>query len=180
MFSSISPTSNKPTGNIILIGMPGAGKSTLGITLAKKLSLDFVDTDDLIESEQGRSLQTILDSEGYLALRAMEETVLLKLAVSHTLIATGGSVIYSDTAMQHLKASGIVVFLDVTLETLQRRINNESSRGIARPAGQSFADVYAERHPAYLRYADIVYDNHHTNIDVLTQKIMVKQATDST
>lgn len=143
--------------------MPGAGKSTLGVQLAKCLGLDFVDTDLLIQSQQGEQLQSILDTKGYQALRDIEEQVLLSIRLSNTLIATGGSAVYSEKAMQRLKSLGVVVFLEVGLAALQSRVNgdsnNEASRGIARPEGQSFADVFAERSPLYQRYADVVYNN---------------------
>jgi shikimate kinase len=162
--------------NVILIGMPGAGKSTLGVQLAKCLGLDFVDTDLLIQSQQGEQLQSILDTKGYQALRDIEEQVLLSIRFSNTLIATGGSAVYSTKAMQQLKSLGVVVFLEVGLTALQSRVNgegnNEASRGIARPEGQSFADVFAERSPLYQRYADVTYNNEHTtNINDLVEMI---------
>lgn len=156
------------TNNIILIGMPGAGKSTVGVQLAKSLGLAFIDTDLLIQSQQQKQLQEILDNDGYLALRQIEEDVLLTINCQRTLISTGGSAVYSDAAMQHLQTLGTVVYLEVSLEELQQRVNDEGSRGIARPEGQSFADVYAERVPLYQQYAHIVYNNQQqTDIDVL-------------
>jgi shikimate kinase len=147
------------TSNIILIGMPGSGKSTLGVQLAKDLGLQFLDTDILIQTQQQQCLQSIVDTHGYMALRAIEEQVLLSLNTQKTLIATGGSAIYSHKAMQHLQSLGTIVFLDVDLHTLESRINNEESRGIARPEGQSFTDLFAERTPLYQQYANIVYNN---------------------
>jgi shikimate kinase len=158
--------------NVILIGMPGAGKSTVGVQLAKQLGLDFVDTDLLIQSQQAITLQEILDHQGYMALRAIEESVLLDLTVEKTLIATGGSAVYSDKAMRHLASLGRIVYLEVSLDMLQQRVSNEGSRGIARPEGQSFIDVFAERTPLYQQYADITYaNNDHQNIELLADKI---------
>lgn len=145
--------------NIILIGMPGSGKSTLGVQLAKSLGLNFIDTDLLIQSQQGKLLQTILDEQGYQVLRELEKQTLLDLQLNHDLVSTGGSAIYSDAAMRHLAAQGKIIYLDVSFEELKKRINNESSRGIARPVGQTLADVYAERVPLYKKYADITIDN---------------------
>jgi shikimate kinase len=158
--------------NIILIGMPGSGKSTLGVQLAKALGLHFVDTDILIQTQQQQCLQTIVDTQGYMALRAIEEQVLLSLSTHKTLIATGGSAIYSHKAMQHLQSLGIVIYLDVDLHTLEKRINNEASRGIARPKGQCFSEIFAERTPLYQQYAHIVYTNNTAdNIETLIQQI---------
>jgi len=157
--------------NIILIGMPGAGKSTTGVQLAKSLALDFVDTDLLIQTQTGQTLQSIVDEKGYQTLRTIEEHVLLALNASNTLIATGGSAVYSHTAMQHLKSLGVVVFLTVDINTLKKRVSDEGTRGIARPAGQSFDDVFNERMPLYQQYADITYSNTHSNIAGLVSTI---------
>ena len=147
---------NKETkSNLVLIGMPGSGKSTIGVILAKRLSHDFVDTDVLIQTSEHRSLQDILDQEGYEALRDIEEHVLLELDVENHIISTGGSVVYSEPAMQHLKKDGIVIFLDVSLETLKSRLSDYETRGIAKRPEQSFADLFEERASLYHRYADI-------------------------
>ena len=152
--------------------MPGSGKSTLGVQLAKYLGLHFVDTDLLIQTQQKQCLQDIVDTQGYMALRAIEEHVLLALQAENTLIATGGSAIYSHTAMRHLQSLGLIVFLDVELNELESRINNENSRGIARPEGQCFSDVYTERTPLYQQYANITYTNNkHHDIEALVDKI---------
>ena len=141
--------------NIILIGMPGSGKSTVGVLLARAMSHDFVDTDLLIQSAEGRSLQDIVNAQGYLALRAIEERVLLQLNVRNHVIATGGSAVYSDCAMSHLKRDGIAVFLDVPLAELKRRLGDFSRRGVAKRPLQSFAELYEERRALYLKYADL-------------------------
>lgn len=144
--------------NIILIGMPGAGKSTVGVILAKLTSRDFIDTDLLIQIARGRSLQGIVDNDGHMALRSIEEDVILRLDHRNHVIATGGSAVYSHAAMKHLKADGIVVFLDVDLSTLQSRVRDFATRGLARRPDQGLADLFEERHPLYIEYADIVVD----------------------
>lgn len=162
--------------SLILIGMPGAGKSTLGLLLAKNLAKDFVDTDLLIQLEHRKTLQDILHEQGYLALREHEEKVLLNAHYPNHVIATGGSAVYSEVAMHHLKQFGPIVFLDVTIDALEQRIHNMNSRGIARPAGQSFAEVYAERRPLYLRYADIIIDCDHKHIEQLVDEVICQEA----
>ncbi len=148
---------SRPT-NIILIGMPGAGKSTIGIILAKQSARDFVDTDVLIQVAEKKSLQDILDTEGYLALRQVEERVLLSVNCTNHVIATGGSAVYSPAAMNHLKASGIAVFLHVEMEALLKRITNFDTRGIACSPEQTFAELYQERQTLYKQYGDITID----------------------
>jgi len=144
--------------NLVLIGMPGSGKSTVGVILAKQTSLDFVDTDVLIQNSSGRSLQDIVDTDGYIALRRIEEEILLDLCVRHHVIATGGSAAYSERAMTHLKADGIAVFLDVDLATLTLRVTDFGVRGIAKRPDQSFKELFEERGALYRKYADITID----------------------
>jgi shikimate kinase len=144
--------------NIVLIGMPGAGKSTVGVLLAKELSKGFLDTDVLIQEREDRSLQSIMDSEGYLALRAIEEKALLTLDLTHHVIATGGSAAYSQPAMEHLRRHGIVVFLYVSPGVLLRRIRNFATRGIAKRPEQTWDDLYQERLALYKTYADITIE----------------------
>ncbi|MBK6511506.1 MAG: shikimate kinase [Haliea sp.] len=135
--------------------MPGSGKSTVGVILAKLLSYDFLDTDVLIQSSQRRALQDIVDRDGHLALRKIEEDTLLSLDLQHHVIATGGSAVYSAAAMAHLAAIGTVVFLDVDLATLEGRVDNLATRGLVRRPGQSLADLFAEREALYKQAADI-------------------------
>lgn len=148
--------------SVILIGMPGAGKSTLGILLAKELGLDFLDTDVAIQVKEQQALQDILEERGYLELRAVEEAVLLETDCHQKVIATGGSAVYSDKGMAYLKSCGPVVYLEVPLEELRRRIHNYETRGIARRPDQSFAELFDERAALYRKYADITVtcDNH--------------------
>ena len=146
------------TGSVILVGMPGAGKSTLGVMLAKELAKDFVDTDLLIQLRAGKTLQAVLDEQGYQGLRALEEETLLACNFANPIVAPGGSAVYSDRGMAHLKSYGKVVYLDVALEELNRRIDNYETRGIARRPDQTFEELFAERKALYQRYADIVVD----------------------
>jgi shikimate kinase len=144
-----------PYSNLVLIGMPGAGKSTVGVILAKQTSRNFLDTDVLIQTSLGRSLQEIVDSDGHLALRAIEEDTLLGISVCNHVIATGGSAVYSGPAMAHLKSNAIVVFLDVDLPILESRVHDFTARGIAKRPEQSFGELYHERLGLYAKYADI-------------------------
>ena len=148
----------KDKSNIVLIGMPGAGKSTVGVILAKLTSRDFIDTDVLIQISQGRLLQDIVDTEGYLALRKIEEDILLSLHCGHHVIATGGSAVYSHVAMEHLKSNGFVVFLDVYLSTLESRVRDFDTRGLAKRPDQTLYELFEERIVLYRKYADITVD----------------------
>ena len=141
--------------NLVLVGMPGSGKSTVGVILAKKTSRDFVDTDVLIQTSQERTLQDIVDTDGYVVLRRIEEDILLGLSVQDHVIATGGSAVYSHQAMARLKSDGVVIFLDVDLATLESRVRDFSTRGLAKRPEQSFAELFDERLLLYTKYADI-------------------------
>lgn len=143
--------------SIVLTGMPGSGKSTVGVILAKVLCKPFFDTDLLIQEKEGRSLQAILDQEGPDYFRRCEERHILQHSFPPSVIATGGSVVYSQAAMEHLKRDATVVFLNVSYENLCRRIRNFSTRGIL-THGSSLLDLYHERLPLYERYADIILD----------------------
>lgn len=140
--------------NIILIGMAGAGKSTIGVLLAKALSREFVDIDLAIQRAEGMRLQQIIDAKGLDAFNEIEERHVLELDCSHAVVATGGSVVYSEPAMAHLKSLGILVYLELPLPVLQTRITNLDSRGLVIGKGQTFEELYAERRPLYERYAD--------------------------
>ncbi len=146
---------NRSKSNTALIGMPGSGKSTVGVLLAKAMGKDFVDTDLLIQRRTGHTLQVIVDKWGYEALRQEEERVLLSLSFTDYVIATGGSVVYSETGMAHLCQSSQVVFLDVSLETVRERIGDYSLRGISKRPDQSLEDLFRERHSLYQHYADL-------------------------
>lgn len=141
--------------NVILIGMPGSGKSTVGVVLAKLLGLHFCDTDLVLQQHCGKKLQEIIRTEGDAAFFRHEEEVLAALDVQNTVIATGGSAVYSDCAMQHLKAGGKCVYLKVAADEIERRLANFSDRGVVIADGMTLADLYAERKPLYEKYADI-------------------------
>ncbi|MDR3088324.1 MAG: shikimate kinase [Desulfobulbaceae bacterium] len=138
--------------------MPGAGKSTVGPILARHTHRAFLDCDALLRQRQGRDLQDIVDAQGHLALRALEERLLLDISEREHVIATGGSAVYSEKAMRHLKTLGQVVWLRLGLDELTRRIDNFGQRGLAKRPEQTLADLYEERQPLYRRYADIVVD----------------------
>ena len=149
--------------NLVLIGMPGSGKSTIGVILAKRTSRDFVDTDVVIQTHEHRSLQDIVDKDGYMTLRSIEEKWVSSLNVEHTVIATGGSVVYSEKSMVNLAKNGIIIFLDVSLEALMQRITDYDQRGIARRPDQSFEELFEERSLLYQRYADITIASDNLN-----------------
>lgn len=144
--------------NITLIGMPGCGKSTIGVLLAKTLGADFVDTDLMIQKREGALLQQILDSRGLAAFLRAEESAILSLSCTGTVIATGGSAVYSSAAMTHLLRESIVIYLKLPFPEIMSRLSNIATRGIAIPFGMSMADVYAERIPLYEKYAAITLD----------------------
>lgn len=158
--------------SIVLIGMPGAGKSTIGVVLAKRLAKDFVDTDLLIQLRAGQPLQNIIDEQGYLALRQLEQETLLDATFSNHVIATGGSAVYSDRAMQRLKQLGSVIYLKVSLTELTQRIGDFSMRGIACDPNFGFADIYYERTPLYERYADITIDETGKSVEQIVAEIV--------
>jgi len=144
--------------NIVLIGMPGVGKSTVGVLLAKETRRQFVDIDVLIQAREGRGLQEIIDADGLDAFCAVERRAVLELEVEGHVIATGGSVIYHENAMAHLAAGGPVVYLRLPLEPLTARIDNLSTRGVVLPPGQDFPRLYAERTPLYEKWANVTVD----------------------
>jgi len=143
------------TGNIALIGMPGAGKSTLGVLLAKRSARAYVDTDLLIQRLEGASLSEILASRSAEAFHEVEARVVLELECSNTVIATGGSVVYGAAAMEHLGRIGRRVFLDVPIEQLAGRLGDLDKRGVIRHPHQDLADLLEERLPLYERWADV-------------------------
>jgi shikimate kinase len=163
---------NMTANSVVLIGMPGAGKSTVGIMLAKEMGLDFVDTDISIQVREGKTLQQITDESGYLTLRDIEEKVLLAEDITGKVVSTGGSAVYSDAGMAHLAKDSVVVFLDVPMAALKARISNFSTRGIARRPDQSFDDLFAERSILYRRYADVCVDCSTLSIDEVLQKTL--------
>ncbi|MBN1601137.1 MAG: shikimate kinase [Chitinispirillaceae bacterium] len=156
--------------NIVLVGMPGAGKSTAGVILAKELCRDFIDTDVLIQTIEKVSLQHIIDTRGYLELRAIEERTIMGVECRNHIIATGGSAVYSEPAMLHLKKNGVIVFLEITFKEILRRISNFATRGLARREDQTLEDLFAERAQLYRKYADItVFSDGKSQKDVVEE-----------
>lgn len=144
--------------NIILIGMPGAGKSTIGVLLAKRYAMEFIDTDVVLQHQSGRILQEIIDTEGIDHFRRIEEEMLCNLTLVSTIIATGGSAVYYHRSMDHLRKKGITVYLHVDAGALLARLHNIGSRGIVRRPGQSFDELFQERCQLYSHYADITVE----------------------
>ncbi len=159
------------SGNIILIGMPGSGKSTCGVVAAKLLLKNFFDTDLLIQNREGRRLQQIIDEKGLDYFARAEEEAVLSLDIAGTVIATGGSVVYSPAVMEHLRRMGKVIYLHLEYETMCRRIQNLDSRGVVLQAGYTLQDMYKERLPLYRRYADAVIKCDNNTVEQTAQQI---------
>ena len=159
------------SGNIILIGMPGSGKSTCGVVAAKLLLKNFFDTDLLIQNREGQRLQQIIDEKGLDYFARAEEEAGLSLDIAGTVIATGGSVVDSPAAMEHLRRMGKVIYLHLEYETMCRRIQNLASRGVVLQAGYTLQDMYKERLPLYRRYADAVIKCDNNTVEQTAQQI---------
>lgn len=144
--------------NIVLIGMPGAGKSTIGVVLAKSLLLDFCDTDLSIQKETGESLCDTITRIGIDEFIKLEEDVICKQEFTNSVVATGGSAVYGKKAMKKLKEDGVIVYLKVSPDELRNRIKNIHTRGIAMKEGTSISELYEERAPLYEKYADITIE----------------------
>ena len=144
--------------NIVLIGMPGCGKSTVGVVLAKALSMEFVDSDIVIQRTEGKRLSEIIDECGTEGFRAVENRVNATLDVHRSVIATGGSVIYGPEAMAHLREIGIVVYLRLSYPAIEERLGDLHARGVSIKPGQTLHDLYDERCPLYERYAHVTVE----------------------
>ena len=144
--------------NVVLIGMPGCGKSTIGVLLAKLVGFSFVDTDLLIQQHENKKLYKIIEEDGIDYFKEIENKINAKLEVTKTVIATGGSVVYGKQAMEHLKKIGKVIYLKVDYDELLKRIDNFSTRGIVIENGKTFRDLYNERTILYEQYADIIIE----------------------
>lgn len=151
--------------NIILIGMPGVGKSTIGVILAKVLGYQFIDADLLIQKAEGKLLKDIIREKGTDGFIEVEERVNSRIEACQSVIATGGSVVYGKRAMEHLKSIGTVVYLKQSLRQLEKRLRNIRGRGVVLKPGQTLADLYKERTVLYEKYADIIVDEHGLNIE---------------
>ena len=144
--------------NIVLIGMPGCGKSTVGVLLAKALGMSFVDTDTVLQKREGRKLQPMIDEIGVDAFLVREEAAVCSLETSDAVIATGGSVVYRQRAMEHLHRDGLVVYIRLPYEVIERRLSNLATRGVTLRPGQTLRDLYDERIPLYEREADVIFE----------------------
>ena len=138
--------------------MPGAGKTTIAKLLATKLNLEFIDSDHLIEKRNDQSIQNILDSEGHAELRLKEEEVILSCTLDNTILATGGSAVYSDKAMSYLNNNSIVVYLDIPISLVMQRVGDYSNRGFAEPNGKSPQDVFNQRTILYKKWCHLIID----------------------
>ncbi len=165
--------------NIILIGMPGCGKSTCGVVAAKMLLKNFFDTDLLIQNIEGMRLQNIIDDMGNTYFEEAEEKAILSLDLQGTVIATGGSVIYSEKSMEHLKNMGKIIYMHLDYEHMCERINDLATRGILIKKGSTLKDMYNERLPLYSKWADAVINCNNNSVED-TVAMIIKEAENNT
>ncbi len=158
--------------NIVLIGMPGVGKSTVGVVLAKVLGYEFVDADLLIQKAEGKLLHEIIDERGTDGFIEVENRVNSQIDTHRSVIATGGSVVYGKEAMEHLRSIGTVVYLKQNLRPLERRLHNLKGRGVVLKPGQTLADLYKERTVLYEKYADVTVDQYKLNVDQTLKAVL--------
>lgn len=152
--------------------MPGCGKSTLGVILAKTLGYDFIDTDLIIQKNEGKKLYEIIEDDGLDAFINCESRAICSIAADNTVIATGGSAVLDNKAMEHLKAIGKVIYIKLTPQAIEKRINNISTRGIVMEEGESIGDIYLQRSPLYEKYADIILSADEDNIERNIEKLI--------
>lgn len=160
--------------NIILIGMPGVGKSTIGVILAKQLGYSFVDSDLVIQKKEKRLLKDIIEEEGLEGFLQIENRINASLSVSNSVIATGGSAVYGKEAMEHLKKIGRIVYLCVPYHIIEKRLRNIKGRGVVIKEGQTLKDLYEERNVLYEKYADIVINEENLGIEETMQLLFDK------
>lgn len=160
--------------NIVLIGMPGVGKSTIGVILAKVMSRNFLDTDIYIQSMEGATLQEIIDTQGVKSFCEIEEKYILSVSCKNSVIATGGSVVYSKKAIESLKQFGILFYLYLPLSHIKKRLKNISSRGVVMLQSQSLEQLFKERLPFYKRYADTIIDCTGKNHEEVINEILLE------
>ncbi len=158
--------------NIVLIGMPGVGKSTIGVVLAKLLGYQFVDADLVIQEKEGKLLREIIEEVGAEGFIQVENRINSQIEAEHSIIATGGSVVYGEEAMAHLKEIGTVLYLKLPYDELDRRLHDIKGRGVVLKEGQTLRDLYEERVPLYEKYADITVDEYRLNVEQTIEKIM--------
>ena len=158
--------------NIVLIGMPGAGKSTIGVILAKALLYAFTDTDLIIQSRYGMSLCQIIEEKGTDAFLQIENDVIASCEFFNCVIATGGSAVYGEEAMENLKENGTIVYLKLPVRELEKRLSNIHTRGVAMNKGETIADLYEKRRPLYEKYADVTIDCSGLTAEECVEKII--------
>lgn len=158
--------------NLILIGMPSAGKSTIGVLLAKKMGYDFIDTDLLIQKQEGKLLRELIAEHGSEGFLEIENQVNRDLEAEKAVIAPGGSVVYCEEAMQHYKEIGTIVYLKVSYPDIKRRIGNPKRRGVVLAEGQTLLDLYNERSVLFEKYADIIIDEGSLSLEDTITKVL--------
>ena len=161
-------------GAVILIGMPASGKSTVGVLLAKTLGKGFIDTDLIIQQQQGRLLQQLIDENGLDHFLMCEEQAALAVEAGDNIIATGGSMVMSTKAMEHLKSLGTVVYIQTSFDEIRRRLRNIKTRGIAMGKSQTLEQVYNLRCPLYEKYADLIIPTSVSTIEETVQRVLQK------
>ncbi len=161
------------SSNIVLIGMPGSGKSTCGVLAAKALLKNFFDTDLLLQNLEGKRLQSIINENGIEYFNEAEERAILSLDIRGTVIATGGSVVYSEKAMAHLRSLGKIIYLRLGYEEMEKRIKNITTRGIVLKEGETLLDMYNERAPLYERYADEILNCDGMTVEETVESIVL-------
>ena len=158
--------------NITLIGMPGAGKSTLGVVLAKVLGYQFLDSDLLIQKQEKMRLHEIIEKKGIDGFKEVENRVNASIQAEHTVIATGGSIVYCEEAMQHFRSIGKIVYLKLSYETISKRLGDLHFRGVVLKEGQNLKNLYDERIPLYEKYADFVIDEEGKDLEESLQAVL--------
>ena len=158
--------------NIVLIGMPGVGKSTVGVVLAKVLGYQFIDADLVIQEKEKKLLCEIIAEAGAEGFIEVENRINSEIMAEHAIIATGGSVVYGTEAMAHLKEIGTVIYLKLPYDTLEKRLNDIRGRGVVLKEGQTLRGLYEERVPLYEKYADIIVDENQLNVEESIDKIL--------
>ena len=158
--------------NIILIGMPASGKSTIGVVLAKTINMSFIDTDILIQEHEGKLLQELINEKGNDYFKKVEEHVLKTISTENTVISTGGSAIYYAEVMSHFKKDGKIVYIRAKVATIEERLDNIKTRGVTLEPGQTIKNLYDERVPLYEKYADITVDCDNGTVEDVIEAIL--------